>query len=36
MKILAGTLIHIRFLGMMMKIIKIVIVPIGAALSGAR
>ena len=32
MKILAGTLIHIRFLDMMMEIIKIVIVPIGAAL----
>jgi BASS family bile acid:Na+ symporter len=32
MKILAGTLIQIRFLDMMMEIIKIVIVPIGAAL----
>lgn len=32
MKMLAGTLIHIRFLDMMMEIIKIVIVPIGAAL----
>jgi BASS family bile acid:Na+ symporter len=32
MKILAGTLIEIRFLDMMMEIIKIVIVPIGAAL----
>jgi BASS family bile acid:Na+ symporter len=32
MKLLAGTLIHIQFLDMMMEIIKIVIVPIGAAL----
>lgn len=32
MKVLAGTLIQIRFLDMMMEIIKIVIVPIGAAL----
>ena len=32
MKILAGTLIQIRFFDMMMEIIKIVIVPIGAAL----
>jgi len=32
MKLLAGTLIEIKFLGMMMEIIKIVIVPIGAAL----
>jgi BASS family bile acid:Na+ symporter len=32
MKLLAGTLIHIHFLDMMMEIIKIVIVPIGAAL----
>lgn len=32
MKILAGTLIKIQFLNMMMEIIKIVIVPIGAAL----
>ena len=32
MKLLAGTLINIRFLDMMMEIIKIVIVPIGAAL----
>lgn len=32
MKLLAGTLIQIRFLDMMMEIIKIVIVPIGAAL----
>lgn len=32
MKVLAGTLIEIRFLDMMMEIIKIVIVPIGAAL----
>lgn len=32
MKMLAGTLIHIKFLDMMMEIIKIVIVPIGAAL----
>ncbi|WP_207425273.1 bile acid:sodium symporter family protein [Pedobacter sp. SYSU D00535] len=32
MKLLAGTLIKIEFLDMMMEIIKIVIVPIGAAL----
>jgi len=32
MKILAGTLIKIQFINMMMEIIKIVIVPIGAAL----
>ncbi|TDH27473.1 bile acid:sodium symporter family protein [Segetibacter sp. 3557_3] len=32
MKLLAGTLIQIHFLDMMMEIIKIVIVPIGAAL----
>ncbi|MEI6950125.1 bile acid:sodium symporter family protein [Paraflavisolibacter sp. H34] len=32
MKLLAGTMIQIRFLDMMMEIIKIVIVPIGAAL----
>jgi bile acid:Na+ symporter, BASS family len=32
MKLLAGTLISIKFLDMMMEIIKIVIVPIGAAL----
>lgn len=32
MKLLAGTLIDIRFLDMMTEIIKIVIVPIGAAL----
>lgn len=32
MKLLAGTLIRIRFIDMMMEIIKIVIVPIGAAL----
>jgi len=32
MKLLAGTLIKIKFLEMMMEIIKIVIVPIGAAL----
>ncbi len=32
MKLLAGTLIEIKFLNMMMEIIKIVIVPIGAAL----
>jgi len=32
MKLLAGTLIQIRFLDMMTEIIKIVIVPIGAAL----
>jgi len=32
MKMLAGTLIEIRFIDMMMEIIKIVIVPIGAAL----
>lgn len=32
MKILAGTLVEIKFLGMMTEIIKIVIVPIAAAL----
>jgi len=32
MKILAGTLIEIKFIDMMMEIIKIVLVPIGAAL----
>lgn len=32
MKLLAGTLIHINVVDMMMEIIKIVIVPIGAAL----
>lgn len=32
MKTLAGTLIHINFTDMMMEIIKIVLVPIGAAL----
>ncbi len=32
MKLLAGTLVEIEFIGMMMQIIKIVIVPIGAAL----
>ncbi|WP_114782430.1 bile acid:sodium symporter family protein [Botryobacter ruber] len=32
MKLLAGTLIEIRFVDMMMEIIKIVLVPIGAAL----
>lgn len=32
MKLLAGTLIHVHFIDMMMEIIKIVIVPIGAAL----
>lgn len=32
MKVLAGTLIKIQFINMMMEIIKIVIVPIGAAL----
>jgi Predicted Na+-dependent transporter len=32
MKLLAGTLIKIQFINMMMEIIKIVIVPIGAAL----
>jgi BASS family bile acid:Na+ symporter len=32
MKLLAGTLIHIKFINMMMEIIKIVIVPIGAGL----
>jgi bile acid:Na+ symporter, BASS family len=32
MKLLAGTLIEIRFLNMMMEIIKIVLVPVGAAL----
>jgi bile acid:Na+ symporter, BASS family len=32
MKLLAGTLIEVKFINMMMDIIKIVIVPIGAAL----
>ena len=32
MKLLAGTLIQVKFLDMMMEIIKIIIVPIGAAL----
>lgn len=32
MKLLAGTLVEVRFLDMMIEIIKIVIVPIGAAL----
>ena len=32
MKLLAGTLIEVKFFNMMMEIIKIVIVPIGAAL----
>ena len=32
MKLLAGTLIDVKFVNMMMEIIKIVIVPIGAAL----
>ena len=32
MKLLAGTLIQIKFINMMMEIIKIVLVPIGAAL----
>jgi bile acid:Na+ symporter, BASS family len=32
MKVLAGTLIEVQFVNMMMEIIKIVIVPIGAAL----
>lgn len=32
MKLLAGTLIKVKFINMMMEIIKIVIVPIGAAL----
>ncbi len=32
MKLLAGTLIEVHFLDMMMEIIKIIIVPIGAAL----
>jgi bile acid:Na+ symporter, BASS family len=32
MKLLAGTLIEVKFLNMMLEIIKIVIVPIGAAL----
>jgi BASS family bile acid:Na+ symporter len=32
MKLLAGTLVEVKFLGMMLEIIKIVIVPIGAAL----
>jgi BASS family bile acid:Na+ symporter len=31
MRLLAGTLIEVKFIGMMMEIIKIVIVPIGAA-----
>ncbi len=30
MRLLAGTLIEVKFIGMMMEIIKIVIVPIGA------
>src|SRR5436190_8926523 len=32
MKILAGTLVEVKFFNMMMEIIKIVLVPIGAAL----
>ncbi len=32
MKLLAGTLIHIEFMNMMFEIIKIVLIPIGAAL----
>jgi len=32
MKLLAGTLIEVKFINMMMEIIKIVIIPIGAAL----
>lgn len=32
MKLLAGTLIEVKFVGMMIEIIKIVLVPIGAAL----
>lgn len=32
MKLLAGTLVHVDVVGMMMEIVKIVIVPIGAAL----
>ncbi len=32
MKLLAGTLIEVAFVGMMMEIIKIVLIPIGAAL----
>lgn len=32
MKLLAGTLIEVKFMDMMMEIIKIVIIPIGAAL----
>lgn len=32
MKLLAGTLVEVKFVNMMMEIIKIVIVPIGAAL----
>ena len=32
MKLLAGTLIQVAFVGMMMEIIKIVLIPIGAAL----
>lgn len=32
MKTLAGTLIEVKFVDMMMEIVKIVLVPIGAAL----
>src|ERR1043166_379849 len=32
MKLLAGTLVEVKFLNMMLEIVKIVIVPIGAAL----
>lgn len=32
MRLLAGTLVEVKFLGMMLTIIKIVVVPIGAAL----
>ncbi len=32
MKFLAGTLVEVKFLGMMLQIVKIVLVPIGAAL----
>lgn len=32
MKVLAGTLVEVKFMGMMIEIVKIVLVPIGAAL----
>ncbi len=32
MKLLAGTLVQVNFFDMMMEIVKIVLVPIGAAL----